>query len=95
MDHVHQSQSFTAQEIQAINLVRLYLQVTTVSDISNANGTRIQAAARMGNSQQFSSYANWLYPVQTQPDHNSWQVWRQALLLFSNSDGELLVPLGC
>ena len=63
--------SYTDRDTKRINAVRLYLQVTTISDISNYPGTQIQAAARTGRPNHLLSEAKWIYPAQQRPDHPS------------------------
>jgi hypothetical protein len=41
MEKTVESQRFTPAETNRVNLCRLYLGATTVSDISNANGTHL------------------------------------------------------
>jgi hypothetical protein len=67
MDSVLSSGLFTNKEICQINYCRMHLQVTTLSDVCQANGVFIDEAFREGNRQPISSQSTWLHFNQPRP----------------------------
>jgi hypothetical protein len=59
MDHVLQSQLFTAQQIRRINYCRLFLQAVTVSDITNASGSCLFKGILSGDTKDIISMTTW------------------------------------
>jgi hypothetical protein len=73
-----QDDYFSNNEIAHINRCRLYLQVATLADITNGNGTMIRQEVLKGQSTpHHQSYYNW--PRQMRPGISSWRLWRKAL----------------
>lgn len=74
------------------NHCRLYLQVTTLSDIATANGIYILPEAKLG---RFlldrTSSLNW--PEQQQPSRSDWNLWNQELS-YRETRGKLTKALG-
>ena len=69
---------FTNNELAHINRCRLYLQVTTLSDIVNGNGMLIRQGALKGTLKKLNKpYYSW--PRQTRPGITSWRLWRKAI----------------
>jgi hypothetical protein len=61
-----------------INRCRLFLQVECISDISNAEGTKIRSEWLHGNlPKDAHSTKNW--PLQGDPGEEAWRIWKQFL----------------
>jgi len=74
--------NLNADQLKSINLCRLYLQVITVSNITNATGDRLLASAMAGfRDNQRSSTLLW--PDIPQPPSSHWNTWRVFLQFFS------------
>ncbi len=58
MRHNVRSDKFTIVQIKVLNYCRLYLQVVTVSDLCQANGTHIDAGYLSGYPTLLSSQTN-------------------------------------
>ena len=63
----------TAMELRQLNLCRLYLRVTTLSDICNANGQAVTKQCWEGIQ---PTDAIQLWPRQPKPPSKAWSVWR-------------------
>jgi hypothetical protein len=85
MDHVLQSQLFTAQQIRRINYCRLFLQVVTVSNMTNASGNRLFNGMLSGDTKDILSETMWHYTHQGRPNSNTWKLWHQACAIFSTN----------
>lgn len=94
MDIAHDSNIFTSHQLECINQCRLYLQVRTVSDITNKAGTHLQSGAYHGPPTTLYSQARWLFPVQSKPHHQVWTYWLKFLNLIANHGYKLHQPLG-
>ena len=69
---------FTNNDLIHINRCRLYLKVTTISDITNGNGMLLRRGVMKGNMLRLNNpQYNW--PRQSRPGINSWRIWRKAL----------------
>ena len=69
---------FTNNELAHINRCRLYLQASTLSDITNGNGMQLRRGSLKGHIKPHNqSYYNW--PRQARPGATSWRLWRKAL----------------
>jgi hypothetical protein len=85
---------------QEINRVRIYLQATTIADITNAEGSKICNYAFGGRHSRTSksprkSTHEW--PRQPRPGPKSWKAWKEAIQLTLSIDGKtqtLRRPLG-
>ena len=93
MDAILDSHRFSDKEIQQINYCRLYLQAITISDLTQANGTKLDLAMLRGQPDQASSTSQWNHVNQARPDDAQWQLWKEANKLWSDADGVLLQPL--
>jgi hypothetical protein len=78
MDHVLSSGQFRPIEVRAINYCRLYLQAVTVSDITNATGTRLFHGVTRGSVTDILSTTKWHLTYQAKPDTASWKLWKKA-----------------
>jgi hypothetical protein len=81
--NVNSIQNFTKSQLEAIIACRLFLQVTTIAEISNDRGTHILIIAAKGTCdahgtpliQQYSqSKIKW--PYQTRPPQKAWYLWK-------------------
>jgi hypothetical protein len=63
--------------LKRLNLCRLWLRVTLLSDICTLPGSQISRTTWLGSAPMPSSDASW--PVQPRPQEKSWTLWRKAL----------------
>ncbi len=94
MDRVIDSGKFKPREIRMVNYCRLFLGVTTVSDVSTADGKDIDRTMFLGYPSLLASQTKWMKAEQDQPYEASWVLWRRALRLWSDWHGRLHQPLG-
>jgi len=94
MDAVLTSGQFNPRAIRLINYCRLRLQVSTVADITNANGTHLDRAKLFGTPTLLSSTTKLHHVNQGEPSAEAWRFWRRACNLFSDQHGKLQCPLG-
>ena len=85
--------TFSPTEIRRINYCRLFLQATTVSDITNATGTNLSPGVRVGAPTIWSGVSRHHKTNQNNPNPTTWRLWARALSLFANHRDELFVPL--
>jgi hypothetical protein len=78
MDIFINSAKYSLQELQQLNWCRLYLQVITVADITDASGHKILHHIWQGN-KDIQPRAQYAWPNQGKPSRGSWIVWRAAL----------------
>jgi ribonuclease HI len=83
---------FNKSELVAINQCRLYLRVETISDISTANGLKLQHIIRKA--QRPNSHSLLLWPQQPKPSTKLWTIWRQLLQHIADDANNLYTPLG-
>ena len=74
------------------NQCRLYLHVTTLSDITNITGTQILRHVWTGNHPITSPI---LWPRQAKPSDKAWRIWRSYLALCYLPDDSNRSPLRC
>jgi hypothetical protein len=79
--------------LRRINYCRMYLNVTTISDITNATGDIIDAAAFEGRREYTQAKNTWNRVHQHKPDKNSWSLWKNVLRQVSYKQ-YLIQPLG-
>jgi hypothetical protein len=94
MDIVLESNTFTAAQLRRINYCRLFLQAVTISDLTDATDTQLDASKLSGLPSTTSSTTTWLHVNQDRPSEAEWKLWRRANRLWSSQDGVLLRPLG-
>jgi hypothetical protein len=87
-------QHYQRMELRGINYCRIYLQVSTLSDILTMCGRRIRPNCWNGKYQQNSNDPS-VWPNQPNPSKQLWVSWRQALQRTFNTDsnGLLLFPI--
>ena len=77
-------------ELQAINWCRMYLNVVSVSDISEGNCTTVTANAYMG-VKDYDRPSTWNWPTLPSPPKKDWNKWRGALEhTFLRNDTQIL-----
>jgi hypothetical protein len=94
MDAVLESGLFTSTEVCQINYCRLYLQVTTLSDVCQANGVYIDESFRDDPPSPRSSTSTWLQFNQPRPCNKVWELWKTVLSWWFDSAGIIHRPLG-
>ena len=94
MDAVMQSKYFTPPEIIQINYCRLYLQAITLSDITKADGKRLDPHMLIGRPSAESSTTRLHHTNQGRPDEPAWRLWYRANRLWGDKDQRLKQPLG-
>ncbi|KAI2506424.1 hypothetical protein MHU86_8050 [Fragilaria crotonensis] len=94
MDAVIASGRFTPKEICRINYCRLFLQATTVSDLTSMNGRTLDHNKLSGRHSLLSSFTHGTSIYQERPSESTWKLWSKANTLWSRSDGTLIQPLG-
>jgi hypothetical protein len=82
---------YHGRELEAINHMRLYLQVETISDISNAKGDKLASQIELGNKSGLISSSNYAWPVQQKPH---WGKWKKFMNQLTNENGKLMHVLG-
>jgi hypothetical protein len=95
---------FTKSQLEAINACRLYLQKTSLSEISNKAGTHILQNAIKGKLNQTKtepllwqiSRSTLDWPYQLRPPAPAWNLWKKLLLTFATNTptNQLQHPLG-
>ena len=87
MEDILRSYQWQTKEKKRINACRLYLQITFVSEIATDGKTLdFQADYKTG----LASRSTLRWPRQSNPNHQSWMVWRKALRKLCRSDGRTL-----
>jgi hypothetical protein len=94
MDAVLASGQLTPTEVCQINYCRLHLQVTTLSEVCQANGVYIDEAFREGFSDTRSSTSTWLHFNQPRPVNKIWKLWQTVLNWWFDESGIIYRPLG-
>ena len=72
--------TFTPQEMQQINQVRQYLQVTTLADISSYDGKKLTKDTLMGNKQTSCSSKKYNWPRIPKPPRSYLKLWKKAII---------------
>ncbi len=98
MDMVLANPKWKPSQIKRINWCRLYLNVTTLSDITTAQGNEIDPAIYNGTLESVQAQCTWQCVNQKKPNNATWKVWRQFCRSFtqsrSNRRYQLKQPLG-
>jgi len=74
--------SFSPTQMLLLNACRLYLGVTFLSDITNAQGTEIRIEILQGKVPKFDSHRG-LIPYQNVPSQKAWRLWRRLIHTFT------------
>jgi hypothetical protein len=88
--------------IRAINSCRIWLQFTTIAEITDSNGTTLLKPAITGESDPNGKPRLWhlsrslnSWPAQPKPPKKSWNIWQKMLNRYtSNRHDTLTTPLG-
>jgi hypothetical protein len=94
MDRVIDSGKFKPGEVRMVNYCRLFLRVTTISDVATADGKDIDRTMFLGNPSLLASQTKWMKAEQDKPCKASWVLWWRALRLWSDWHERLHRPLG-
>ena len=84
---------FSGHALRDINAVRMYLQVTMVSQISSSNGSNIGTSLRLHHIPFDNQSHPMDWPNQPKPSPQAWRRWDSAIATLS-ADGKLIQPLG-
>jgi hypothetical protein len=94
MDLVTHSKAFTEKEAAILNHCRMYLDVTTVSDISIAKGDMFIPGVEWGGLDMMPSRTTEHTSHQQAPAIFLWTYWQRLLRAISNPQGKLFGQLG-
>jgi hypothetical protein len=94
MDCVLESGKFKPREVRMLNYCRLFLGVTTISDVATADGKDVDRTMFLGTPSLLASQTKWMQSEQAKPYAASWVIWRRALRLWNGWQGHLHQPLG-
>jgi hypothetical protein len=93
MEALAQNNRFSTKEVQQIQACRLHMQVTALSEITDATGGQIRDDWIYPD--KTHSKSKWIWPRQPAPGKAAWSTWRQFLkTTFTNSYFRLKRPLG-
>jgi hypothetical protein len=93
---------FSTQQLRTVNECRLWLQVTSMAEITDIDGTEILPAAINGTHGASNTPTLWLisqsklrWPSITRPNPQAWKLWKEALSsLTADRTRRLQRPLG-
>eukprot|EP00957_Ditylum_brightwellii_P113814 8677198-Ditylum_brightwellii.AAC.1 len=86
------SGKFKDKDIQWINYCRIYLNVTTIADVTLASGKQLDPNMYNGERSLYSSMATHMKINQQTPGPVSWGVCRKVMALWT-TEYDLKVPL--
>ena len=72
-------------DVQILNACQLHLQVTLLSDITTTNGKTILPSVTRG-LRPLSSMSSQLFPYQTKPSKQGWQLWNKLVSTLTHTD---------
>ena len=72
------AQGFAKRKLILLNACRKFLQINTLGDITNGNGTHINQMIKEGRKLECSK-STLTWPTQSKPDNDTWKIWRSAL----------------
>ncbi len=93
MDRACNSGLFTAAELKRLNYCRLYLNVLTLSDVTDAKGNRFSPGILDGTRSVQQSSSKGPAAKQERPSDATWALWRRLLHIFGKKN-QLSPPLG-
>jgi hypothetical protein len=100
MENANQS-PYTPSELEAINACRLFLQVTTLAEITEADGETLLPSAIHGNLDITgrpelwkTSYSLLQWPNQDPPPRKAWTLWKRYIYSHTNQQRKLSKNLG-
>lgn len=86
------SSNMSTRKIDMSNKVRLHLQVETIAEISNPEGTKIDPAWLGDNKKP--SWSTALWPKVRKPSEKMWKAWRSAVKSLTHDGSHLRRKLG-
>ena len=89
MDAAVHCSFLSSSDVKRVNYCRLYLQLLTLSDMTNAQGKRLAPGIRQGIHLWSQSKSILREVHQERPDEASWMIWRRFLNSFSSFHGYL------
>ena len=89
MDAIQSNQTMTTHQLKLINAVRLYLQVTYISELTTS-GKYIETNLLHNQNPKKWSRSKLLWPRQTKPGTAAWRQWRKAIQGLCKTDGYTL-----
>ena len=95
-----QENGFRLSQLATLNRCRLFLRVSSVSDISSGDGSFILENYWLGHRDTLN-FSHYRWPGSGMPSSNDWSLWRRALrsLLYDDASSvtrrRLRTPLGC
>lgn len=94
MEHLINTSLFAPWELAKINKMRIFLKVTTISDVATAAGTHLDPRRYQDSPPTPVEHSEFVWPLQIDPKY--WHLWRRALrtLVHGRDDLRLIVPLG-
>jgi hypothetical protein len=93
MDRTCNSGLFSPAKLKRLNYCRLYLNVLTLSDVTDAKGTQFAPGILDGIRSVQQSTSKGPSATQERPSNETWALWRRLLHIFRNKD-QLFLPLG-
>ena len=75
---------FSSADLRKLNYCRLYLNVTTLSDVCNAAGNRFAVSILSGTRSIQQSSSKGPSAKQERPSDPTWAIWRQLLYLLGD-----------
>ena len=95
MSEIIRKTSYSMEELKYINYCRLYLQVLTLSDITEGNGRQVTTHAAEG-IRDYSRVSKWNWPNIPYPPAHAWAKWRGAIeaTFLVQDSRQLRHPLG-
>jgi hypothetical protein len=94
MDIILNSNQFSSAEIRRLNYCRLYLEASTLSDLSHITWVRLDLSKLEGRPSLVSSITHGSTIYQESPSAAEWALWKRANRLWSDDQGKLFEPLG-
>jgi hypothetical protein len=96
MDRIVALPNITTTELKAVQRCRLFLQATTISDLTNSSGTALADWISDPNL-DLTNYrtSHLLYPHQARPTSATWNLFMRKLqLAYTSNNNILITPLG-
>ena len=86
LENIAESKNFNSKELYDINMVRLYMRVTTLSDITLVDGSKIREDAIRG--ERFISCSSSFYewPRIPKPSRKMIRIWEHAIKITFTSE---------
>ena len=92
MEKACSSRLFSPADLRKLNYCRLYLNVTTLSDVTNATGNRFAPGIFAGTKSVQQNSSKGPAAKQDRPSNPTWAIWRRLLRLYGDINS-LFLPL--